>query len=116
MLTQLTPEQMFDILALSVNGPRAWDLDLAVDVTFADPRRQLSPDPAQRGPGVPEASARAGHGGGDGHPWPPRCGCWPPRWATSTRLASTWLATPGVLQTLMGVLDRPDPNFNIITP
>ena len=36
MLSQLTPEQMFDILAISVNGPRAWDLDLAMDVTFAD--------------------------------------------------------------------------------
>ena len=25
MLAQLTPEQMFDTLAISVNGPRAWD-------------------------------------------------------------------------------------------
>ena len=36
MLSQLTPEQMFDSLAISVNGPRAWDLDLAIDITFAD--------------------------------------------------------------------------------
>ena len=36
MLAQLTPEQMFDSFAISVNGPRAWDLDLAIDVTFAD--------------------------------------------------------------------------------
>ena len=34
MMGQLTPEQMFDVLAISVNGPRAWDLDLAIDVTF----------------------------------------------------------------------------------
>ena len=27
---------MFDVLAISVNGPRAWDLDIAVDMTFAD--------------------------------------------------------------------------------
>ena len=36
MLGQLTPEQMFDTFAISVNGPRAWDLDVAVDVTFLD--------------------------------------------------------------------------------
>ena len=36
MLEQLTPEQMFDTLAISVNGPRAWDLDIAVDMTFTD--------------------------------------------------------------------------------
>ena len=36
MMAQLTPEQMFDTFAISVNGPRAWDLDIAVDITFAD--------------------------------------------------------------------------------
>ncbi|HXA11946.1 MAG TPA: alkyl sulfatase dimerization domain-containing protein, partial [Mycobacterium sp.] len=36
LLAQLTPEQMFDTLAISINGPRAWDLNLAIDVTFAD--------------------------------------------------------------------------------
>ncbi|PRC55621.1 alkyl/aryl-sulfatase, partial [Mycobacterium sp. ITM-2017-0098] len=36
MVGQLAPEQMFDVLAISVNGPRAWDLDLTLDVTFLD--------------------------------------------------------------------------------
>ncbi|EUA85244.1 hypothetical protein I551_8298 [Mycobacterium ulcerans str. Harvey] len=36
MLGQLTPEQMFDVLAISVNGPKAWDLSLALDVSFDD--------------------------------------------------------------------------------
>ncbi len=27
---------MFDSFAISINGPRAWDLDVAVDVTFLD--------------------------------------------------------------------------------
>ena len=36
LLSQLTPEQIFDGLAISVNGPRAWDLDIAIDVTLAD--------------------------------------------------------------------------------
>jgi alkyl sulfatase BDS1-like metallo-beta-lactamase superfamily hydrolase len=36
ILSQLTPEQMFDTLAISINGPRAWDLNLAIDITFSD--------------------------------------------------------------------------------
>jgi alkyl sulfatase BDS1-like metallo-beta-lactamase superfamily hydrolase len=34
IVAQLTPEQLLDSLAISVNGPRAWDLDLSLDVTF----------------------------------------------------------------------------------
>ena len=36
MISQLTPEQMFDSFAISIDGPRAWDLELTIDVTFAD--------------------------------------------------------------------------------
>ncbi|KNB80059.1 alkyl sulfatase, partial [Klebsiella variicola] len=36
MLAQLTPEQIFDGLAIRVNGPRSWGLDITVDVTLAD--------------------------------------------------------------------------------
>ena len=36
MLAQLSPEQMFDTIAISINGPRAWDLDVALDFTFGD--------------------------------------------------------------------------------
>jgi alkyl sulfatase BDS1-like metallo-beta-lactamase superfamily hydrolase len=36
LVSQLTPEQMFDSFAISINGPRAWDLDLAIDITFLD--------------------------------------------------------------------------------
>ncbi len=36
MLNQLTPEQIFDSLAIRVNGPRSWDLDIALDITFVD--------------------------------------------------------------------------------
>ena len=32
----LTPEQIFDGLAISINGPRAWDLDIASTSTLAD--------------------------------------------------------------------------------
>ncbi len=27
---------MFDTFAININGPRAWDLDVAVDITFLD--------------------------------------------------------------------------------
>ena len=36
MLSQLSPEQIFDSLAISINGPQAWNLELALDVSFAD--------------------------------------------------------------------------------
>ncbi len=115
MLSQLTPEQMFDILALSVDGPRAWDLDLAVDVTFADldvnyrltlrngvlVYRRRPPEPATAAVTVTLAA--------------------------KMRLLAAAMGdfdSPGLevggdagaLQSLMSVLDRPDPNFNIITP
>jgi alkyl sulfatase BDS1-like metallo-beta-lactamase superfamily hydrolase len=36
LMMQLTPEQLFDTFAINLNGPRAWDLDVAVDITFLD--------------------------------------------------------------------------------
>lgn len=36
MFAQLTPVQLFDALAIRVNGPRAWDERLALDVTLTD--------------------------------------------------------------------------------
>lgn len=36
LLNQLTPEQIFDSLAIRVNGPRSWALDIALDISFAD--------------------------------------------------------------------------------
>ena len=54
LLSQLTPEQIFDGLAIRVNGPRSWDLDIAIDVTFADLRRQLPARTAQRRAGAPQ--------------------------------------------------------------
>ncbi|MGJ4845975.1 alkyl/aryl-sulfatase [Leifsonia sp. Le1] len=36
IVAQLTAEQLLDSIALSVDGPKAWDLDLAFDITFTD--------------------------------------------------------------------------------
>jgi alkyl sulfatase BDS1-like metallo-beta-lactamase superfamily hydrolase len=36
VLARLTPTQLFDSLAISVNGPNAWDIQMSLDVTFSD--------------------------------------------------------------------------------
>lgn len=114
---QLTPDQIFDVLAISINGPRAWDLDLAIDFTFTEPdvnyrltlrngvliHRKLPADPAT-------ANATVTVTVGD-----------------KVRLVAAALgdiSSPGfevfgdrtVLQTFLSVLDRPDSAFNIVTP
>ena len=115
MVSQLTPEQMFDVLALSVNGPRAWDLDLALDVAFADlgssyrvtlrngvlVYRKRPADPASANVTVTLAGKMRLLAAVLGD-------------FSSPGLEVTGDA--GVLQTLIGVLDRPDPNFDIVTP
>ncbi|BBZ19669.1 alkyl/aryl-sulfatase [Mycolicibacterium gadium] len=115
LMAQLTPEQIFDALAISVNGPRAWDLDLALDVTFLDSDtnyrltlrngvlvyRKVNADEATAGATVKVASK-----------------------VRLLALAAGDLTSPGfelvgdaqVLQQLTESLDRPDPGFNIVTP
>lgn len=115
MMAQLTAEQMFDSLAINVNGPRAWNLDIAIDVTFTDVAtnyRLTLRNGVLVYRKVPADAATAN--------------------ATVTladklrllALAAGDAASPGVaisgdaavLQSLLGVLDRPDPDFRIITP
>jgi len=112
---QLTPEQMFDVLAISVNGPRAWDLDVATDITFLDSgvnyRLTLRNGVLvyRKAPAdVSTASATI---------------------TLANRLRLLALAagdteSPGVeisgdasvLPSIISVLDKPDPSFNIVTP
>jgi alkyl sulfatase BDS1-like metallo-beta-lactamase superfamily hydrolase len=115
LLAQLTPEQMFDTLAISVNGPRAWDLDLAIDVTFADSSTNYrltlrNGVLVYRKTTADESTAHATL-----------------RLATKNRLiqlAAGDFTSPGfevggdsgVLPTLLGTLDRPNPDFEIVTP
>jgi alkyl sulfatase BDS1-like metallo-beta-lactamase superfamily hydrolase len=115
MLAQLTPEQMFDALAISVNGPKAWDLDLALDISFTDLAsnyrltlrngvlvyRKVPADPATAGATLTLANK-----------------------VRLLQLAAGDFTSPGLdiggdpqgLQQLVGVLDKPDPGFDIITP
>jgi alkyl sulfatase BDS1-like metallo-beta-lactamase superfamily hydrolase len=115
MMSQLTPEQMFDSLAISINGPKAWDLDLAIDVTFADVAtnyrltlrngvlvyRKVAADASTATATVTLANK-----------------------LRLLTFAAGDTTSPGVdvagdaaaLPSLLGVLDRPDPAFAIVTP
>ena len=115
MAAQLSPEQMFDVLAISVNGPRAWDLDLAIDVTFVDTATNYrltlrNGVLVYRKVDADEQTAQAAL-----------------RLATKVRLLSLAAGdttSPGVeilgdaavLAQLVDVLDKPDPGFDIVTP
>jgi alkyl sulfatase BDS1-like metallo-beta-lactamase superfamily hydrolase len=115
VLSQLTPEQVFDSLAIRVNGPRSWDLDIAVDISFVDAAtnyrlnlrngvlvyRRVAADPATAAVTVKANS--------------------------KLRLIAAAMgdfSSPGLeisgdqaaLQAFLGALDEPDPNFNILTP
>jgi alkyl sulfatase BDS1-like metallo-beta-lactamase superfamily hydrolase len=115
MLSQLTPEQLFDSLAIRVDGPRSWHLDIAIDITFEDPQvnyrltlhngvlvyRKVTVDAATAGVTVKLDSK-----------------------LRLLLLAMGDFTSPGLdvsgdqsaLQQLLSILDSPDPSFNIVTP
>ena len=115
LLAQLTPEQIFDGLAISVNGPRAWDLDIALDVTLAEPaanyrlalrngvlvHRHVPADPSTAAVTIKldNAFRLVLLGAGD---------------FTSPGFEVS--GDQATLQQFLGVLDRPDSSFNIVTP
>lgn len=115
LLAQLTPEQIFDTIAISVNGPRAWDLDLAIDVTFGDTgdnyrvtlrngvlvyrKAPADGQTAQATVRLVDKLRLLAFAAGD---------------AVSPGLEVTGDAE--ALPSLAAVLDRPDPNFAIVTP
>jgi alkyl sulfatase BDS1-like metallo-beta-lactamase superfamily hydrolase len=119
MMSALTPEQIFDGLAVTVNGPHAWDLDLVVDITLTNVNanyrlalrngvlvhRKVPADPATANVTVTvDNSVRL--------------------LMVVTGLGTDEVGSPGLeisgdqaaLQQLLGVLDKPDPAFNIVTP
>jgi alkyl sulfatase BDS1-like metallo-beta-lactamase superfamily hydrolase len=113
IVAQLTAEQLFDSLAISVDGPKAWDLDLRINVTFTDldanyrvalrhgvlisRKKALDPDAAVT---VSLSKARLlALLAGD---------------ADSPGVETSGDAA--VLPQLLGVLQSGDPAFNIVTP
>jgi alkyl sulfatase BDS1-like metallo-beta-lactamase superfamily hydrolase len=115
LMSALTPEQIFDGLAISVNGPRAWDLDIAIDVTLTD--RDANYRLALRNGVLVHRRVAADAVTA----------------AATIKLDNAFrllmlgmgdFTSPGFeisgdqagLQQFLGVLDRPDPSFNIVTP
>jgi alkyl sulfatase BDS1-like metallo-beta-lactamase superfamily hydrolase len=110
LLAALTPEQLFDALAIRVNGPRAWDEALALGIELTDTGASYRLD-LRNGVLVHRAAPA---GGADVV-------------VRTTRAALTGLmagSTEGaeirgdaaVLGRLLAVLDAPDPDFAIVTP
>jgi alkyl sulfatase BDS1-like metallo-beta-lactamase superfamily hydrolase len=114
IVAQLTPEQLFDAIAISVDGPRAWDLTIALDVTLTDLDANYR---ATLHNGVfisVERAADAASADATVTTTKPRL----------IALVGGDLASPGLdiagdagaLQALLGVLDAGDPSFAIVTP
>jgi alkyl sulfatase BDS1-like metallo-beta-lactamase superfamily hydrolase len=115
MLAQLSPEQMFDTFAINIDGPRAWDLDVAVDVTFLDTATNYrltlrNGVLVYRKAPADESTAQS-----------------TVRLANKMRLLAFAVGdidSPGIeisgdpeaLPSIIAVVDRPDPGFNIIEP
>jgi alkyl sulfatase BDS1-like metallo-beta-lactamase superfamily hydrolase len=115
LLSQLTPEQIFDSLAISVNGPRSWKLDIAIDVTFAD--LDANYRLALRNGVLVHRKVAAEPGTASGTV----------TLNSKSRLLAMSMgdfSSPGLevsgdsraLQALLGALDQPNPSFNIVTP
>ncbi|MEY9950958.1 alkyl sulfatase BDS1-like metallo-beta-lactamase superfamily hydrolase [Leifsonia sp. EB34] len=113
ILIQLSPEQLFDSVAIRVDGPRAWNLDLAFDITLTDLGRSfhltlrngvfvyVEREPSREAPlHLTLTKPRllglvAGDTESDG---------------------LTVEGDLGVLTALVGVLDQGDPDFDIVVP
>ncbi len=113
IVAQLSAEQLLDSLSISVNGPQAWDLTLSLTIVFTDLDTSYRLDLHngvliyERGSQTPSDATLT---------------------LTKARLIGMLMAgdstSPGieisgdasVLGTLTSVLDRGDPNFNIVVP
>jgi alkyl sulfatase BDS1-like metallo-beta-lactamase superfamily hydrolase len=115
IMAQLTPEQIFDTFAINLNGPRAWDLDVAVDIAFLDSSANYRLTVRngvlvyrKRPADEPTAQATI-------------------RLANKLRLLAFAIGdadSPGLeitgdtnaMPSVLAAMDRPDPSFNIVTP
>jgi alkyl sulfatase BDS1-like metallo-beta-lactamase superfamily hydrolase len=108
---QLTPAMLFDALAIQVDGPKAWDARLSIDVVLTDSQERYR---LRLENGVLSYSDRPQRGEADAS-------------ITTTRRQLPTLATGGgdgievsgdhtVLGTLLEVLQPGDPDFAIVTP
>jgi alkyl sulfatase BDS1-like metallo-beta-lactamase superfamily hydrolase len=114
LLAQLTPEQLFDALAVRVDGPASWHLHLTLDIDLTDGARYrltlrngvltytAAPQPVEADLALtlPQVAL-----------WDVMSGTDP---GTIDDVETTGDAE--VLRVLLGVLEAPDPDFAIVTP
>ncbi|MGH1523464.1 alkyl sulfatase dimerization domain-containing protein [Leifsonia sp. L25] len=113
ILIQLSPEQLFDSVAIRVDGPRAWELDLVFDITLTDLGRSFHLT-LRNGVFVYVEREPSGEA-------PLHLTLTKPR---LLRLVGgdtesdglTVEGDLGVLTQLVGVLDQGDPDFDIVLP
>ncbi|MHA6619484.1 alkyl/aryl-sulfatase [Pseudonocardia sp. DLS-67] len=118
VIGQLTPSMLFDAIAIQVDGPRAWDEKLSIDVVLTDVDERYRLRLAN---GVLTYSPRPQKGDADAMLTTTRRAL--PALAMG-RLSTEGLAEAGieltgdasVLARLEGVLDPGDKNFAIVTP
>ena len=110
LLAALSPEQVFDAIAVRVDGPKAWDLALTIGVELTDSgdtwRLELRNGvlihhraPVDGSDLVLRLPARA-----------------LPAILVGRMDGIDLAGDPTVLQRLLGVLDAPDPDFEIVRP
>lgn len=118
MVAQLSPEMLFDAIAIQIDGPRAWQEKLTIDVVLTDESTRYRLRLAN---GVLTYSGRS-------HPGEPDLTLTGARRSlpalalgalTAEALADAGIAISGdatVLSRLSAVLDPGDPDFAIVTP
>jgi alkyl sulfatase BDS1-like metallo-beta-lactamase superfamily hydrolase len=118
VLAQLTPEQLFDALAVRVDGPRCWDERLVVDVDLTDVRTRHR---LVLRNGVLTHTTAGSEDGADLVLRLPRAAL--PLVVSgltdTEQLAAAGVTAEGdidVLRRLLGHLEEPDPDFAIVTP
>jgi alkyl sulfatase BDS1-like metallo-beta-lactamase superfamily hydrolase len=113
VVAQLTPEQLFDSLALSVDGPRAWELTVDIDVALTDleVNYRLS---LHNGVLIHRKRDATGDADVSLTLTKPRLIALAGGDLTGEGLQIT--GDEGSLRALLGVLDRGDPDFAIVTP
>ncbi|WP_285659187.1 alkyl sulfatase dimerization domain-containing protein [Actinomycetospora sp. NBRC 106375] len=123
MISALTTGQLFDSIAIQINGPKAWDIQLAIDWTLTGAgeagkdlayRSRLANGVLTHGEGTNRDST-------DAHITTARSGLLALLGGTppADLVTSGQLAIDGdqdCLTTLLGVLDPPDPDFAIVAP
>ncbi|MGV2982901.1 alkyl/aryl-sulfatase [Microbacterium sp. AGC85] len=114
IVAQLTVEQLFDSVAISVDGPRAWDLDVALDFTLTDEGRNFRVTLRNGVLVYVEKPADAATAQASLSLTKPRLLALVAGDSDSPGVAITGDAS--VFGTLTSVLTGGDPGFNIVTP